>query len=87
MLLKLIEDFFYCAVTTWWRWDLRCIFCSLCPLWSRAIGYQSSGPLAAGARQLTADRPALSGVYMLNDGRSVFAAVLLWEGQRHTRLM
>jgi putative cardiolipin synthase len=41
---------------------------------SNAISGSNEGPLARGARQLAADHPGLSGIHMLNDGRSGFAA-------------
>ena len=52
---------------------------------STAIGIQSTGPLAGIARDLTADRPGLTGVHLLNDGRSAFAArVALARAASHT---
>lgn len=52
---------------------------------SNAISDQSSGPLADGARQLAANHSGLSGVHMLNDGRSAFAVrVALARAAAHT---
>lgn len=88
MLLKLIRYAFYAvAALAAMGFALHFLF----PLpaleprkHSNAIGDQS-GPLADGARRLAADHPGLSGVHMLNDGRSAFAArVALARAAAHT---
>lgn len=53
--------------------------------YSNAIGGSNEGPLARGARQLAAAHPGLSGIHMLNDGRSGFAArMTLAKSAAHT---
>ena len=52
---------------------------------SSAISARNNGPLAHGAGRLAADHPGLSGVHLLNDGRSAFAArIALARSAAHT---